>query len=95
MCRMKDPNLERMDKAILGLNAWIIDLAYSNLAIQRVLKDLLPTMTPEQQEIIRRYGKYRDEMTEAALIKIEDQDPRKAALLSNFLSAKKPKPPLP
>jgi hypothetical protein len=85
---MKDPEIEKIHKAILGLNGWTLDLAYGHLAIQRVLKDLLPTMTPEQQKIIRRYGKYKKEMTEEALIKIEDTNPRKAALLSSFLSPK-------
>ncbi len=88
---MKDPEIQRLDKTIAALNAWILDLSHANLAIQKVLKDLLPTMTPKQQKIIRSYGKYKDEITENALFKIEDRDPRQAALLSNLLSA--PKPP--
>jgi hypothetical protein len=86
---MNDPNIERLEKVILALNAWIIDLAYAQLATQRVLRELSPTMTPEQQKIIRRHHKHKEEMIKEHLINLEDINPQKAALLSKISSAKK------
>ena len=87
---MNDPNIERLDKTITGLTAMVHDVQYSNLALQRVLKDLMPTMTLQQQEIFRKYAEYKKQMSQAALIKLEKTNPRLAAVLSSILAGEKP-----
>ena len=88
---MKDPinEIKRLDRVIIGLNAWILDLAYTQVAGQRVMKEIFPTLTKEQQRIVSRFQTYKKEMKEEALIKIEDLSPRRAALLDSVLTAKK------
>jgi len=87
---MSDPNIERIDKTVTGLTAMYHDLKYSQLAIERILKEILPTMTLEQGKIIQRFGEYKKEMLENALIKVENTNPRLAAILSSILEGHRP-----
>jgi hypothetical protein len=87
---MKSASLEDLNKNVIVLTAMVLDTTYSNITLQRVLKELAETLTPQQQEIIQRFNPYKKEMLERKLISLENTDPRLAAILSSILAGERP-----
>jgi hypothetical protein len=91
---MKDPEINRIDGAIIGLTAMVAQLQGSELAFQQLLAELKPTLTPEQQTIVAQYWKYTLEHRKKLLENFKTQlAPNDAAAFEKILLAKPLSPP--
>jgi transposase-like protein len=92
--QMKDPEINRIDGAIIGLTAMVAQLQGSELALQQLLAELKPTLTSDQQIIVSRYWAHTREQRKKLLDKFKPQlSPNDAALFEKILLAQQEPPP--
>lgn len=90
---MRDKDIERIDGAILGLTAMVAQLQGSELALQQLLSELKPTLTPEQLAIVARYWEHTREHRRKLFEKFKPQlSPSDATLFGDILTGKEAPP---
>jgi len=91
---MKDPEINRIDGAIIGLTAMVAQLQGSELALQQLLSELKPTLTKEQLAIVSQYWKHTREQRKKLLDNFKPQlAPNDAAAFEKIPLAKPSSPP--